>query len=54
MMQWAGAEAIGPILLGIRKPVAVLPRNATVADIVNMAAFTVMKAQGGRENRASL
>ena len=40
----AGAEAIGPILLGMRKPVHVLQRGAEVADIVNMAAIAVVDA----------
>src|SRR5262249_22147575 len=38
MGRWAGAEPIGPILLGICKPVAVLPRNSSVPAIVNMTA----------------
>ena len=41
----AGAEAIGPILLGMRKPVHVLQREVDVADIVNMAAIAVVDAQ---------
>jgi malate dehydrogenase (oxaloacetate-decarboxylating)(NADP+) len=41
----AGAEAIGPILLGLSKPVHVLQRGVDVADIVNMAAIAVVDAQ---------
>ncbi|HMA18586.1 MAG TPA: phosphate acyltransferase, partial [Thermoanaerobaculia bacterium] len=41
----AGAEAIGPILMGMRKPVHVLQRAVEVADIVNMAAIAVVDAQ---------
>ncbi|MFY9551389.1 MAG: NADP-dependent malic enzyme [Thermoanaerobaculia bacterium] len=41
----AGAEAIGPILLGLKKPVHVLQRGVEVADIVNMAAIAVVDAQ---------
>jgi len=41
----AGAEAIGPILMGMRKPVHVLQRAVDVADIVNMAAIAVVDAQ---------
>jgi malate dehydrogenase (oxaloacetate-decarboxylating)(NADP+) len=41
----AGAEAIGPILLGLSKPVHVLQRGVEVADIVNMAAIAVVDAQ---------
>jgi len=39
-----GATAIGPILLGVKKPVAVLPRDANVDTIVNMTAYTVARA----------
>ena len=34
-----GATAIGPILLGVHKPVTVLPRDANVDTIVNMTAL---------------
>ncbi|MBI4466286.1 MAG: NADP-dependent malic enzyme [Acidobacteria bacterium] len=40
-----GAEAIGPILTGLSKPVHVLQRGAEVNDIVNMAAIAVVDAQ---------
>jgi malate dehydrogenase (oxaloacetate-decarboxylating)(NADP+) len=40
-----GAEAIGPILQGIAKPVHVLQRGVDVGDIVNMAAIAVVDAQ---------
>ncbi len=41
----AGAEAIGPILLGLKRPVHVLQGGVDVADIVNMAAIAVVDAQ---------
>ena len=41
----AGAEAIGPILLGMDRPVHVLQRGEDVADVVNMAAIAVVDAQ---------
>jgi len=41
----ADAEAIGPILLGMAKPVHVLQRGVEVTDIVNMAAICVVDAQ---------
>ncbi len=41
-----GAEAIGPILMGMQKPVHVLQRGDDVSDIVNMAAIAVVDAQG--------
>jgi malate dehydrogenase (oxaloacetate-decarboxylating)(NADP+) len=40
-----GAETIGPILMGMSKPVHVLPRGAGVEEIVNMAAIAVVDAQ---------
>ena len=41
----AGAEAIGPILLGMAKPVHVLQSGLEVSDIVNMTALCVVDAQ---------
>src|SRR5450759_2215683 len=41
----AGAEAIGPVLMGMNKPVHVLQRGVEVTDIVNMAAIAVVDAQ---------
>ena len=38
-----GATAIGPILLGVNKPVTVLPRDANVDTIVSMTAYTVAR-----------
>jgi malate dehydrogenase (oxaloacetate-decarboxylating)(NADP+) len=40
-----GASAIGPILVGMSRPVHVLERGADVQDIVNMAAVAVVDAQ---------
>jgi malate dehydrogenase (oxaloacetate-decarboxylating)(NADP+) len=48
-----GAEAIGPILLGLRKPVHVLQLGSSVRQIVNMIAIAVVDAQmksGHREH----
>lgn len=38
-------EAIGPILLGLKKPVHVLQLGSTVREIVNMVAIAVVEAQ---------
>jgi malate dehydrogenase (oxaloacetate-decarboxylating)(NADP+) len=40
-----GASAVGPILLGLSRPVAALQNNVTVEEIVNMTAYVVLKAQ---------
>jgi malate dehydrogenase (oxaloacetate-decarboxylating)(NADP+) len=45
MMRIGGAEALGPILMGLSKSVQVLQRGATVEEIVNMAAIAVVNAQ---------
>ncbi|MBS1152853.1 MAG: allosteric NADP-dependent malic enzyme, partial [Myxococcaceae bacterium] len=47
LWRFGGAEVIGPLLLGMNKPVSVLQQNASVQDIVNLAAVTAMRAQGG-------
>ncbi len=43
-----GAEAIGPILMGMKRPVHVLQRGDDVNDIVKMAAIAVVDAQQNR------
>jgi len=45
LMRVGGAEAIGPILMGLSKPAYVLPRGAEVEDIVNSAALAVVDAE---------
>ena len=40
-----GADAIGPILLGLKKPVHVLQLGSTVRGIINMANIAVVDAQ---------
>jgi malate dehydrogenase (oxaloacetate-decarboxylating)(NADP+) len=40
-----GADAIGPILMGLSKPVHVLQRGAEVNEIVNVSAIAVVDAQ---------
>ena len=40
-----GVELIGPILMGLSRPVHVLQRGAEVKDIVNVAAIAVVDAQ---------
>jgi malate dehydrogenase (oxaloacetate-decarboxylating)(NADP+) len=40
-----GGEIIGPILMGMSRPVHVLQRTATVEEIVNVAAIAVVDAQ---------
>jgi malate dehydrogenase (oxaloacetate-decarboxylating)(NADP+) len=41
LMAFGGAQAVGPILLGMREPVTVLSQNSSVETIVHMAAITV-------------
>ncbi len=41
----AGAEAIGPILMGLSRPVAVLQKGFDVQDVVTMATIAVLDAQ---------
>jgi len=45
MQRLANAEVVGPILVGIKKPVYILQRGDEVKDIVNLAAIAVVEAQ---------
>lgn len=45
VQQLAQAEVIGPILVGMRKPIHVMQRGDEVKDIVNLAALAVVEAQ---------
>ncbi len=45
LMRLGGAQAIGPILVGMAQPVHVLQRGSDVSDIVNMAIIATVDAQ---------
>jgi malate dehydrogenase (oxaloacetate-decarboxylating)(NADP+) len=45
LMELGGAEAIGPVLLGMAKPVHILQLGSPVRDIVNMITIAVVDAQ---------
>jgi malate dehydrogenase (oxaloacetate-decarboxylating)(NADP+) len=44
----AGAETIGPILMGLKKPVHVLQLGSSIREIINMAIIAVVDAQNKR------
>lgn len=50
LMEIGGAETIGPILLGMKKPVHILQLGSSVREIVNMAAIAVVDAQLHEQN----
>jgi len=50
LMELGGAEALGPILLGMKKPVHILQLGSSVREIVNMVAIAVVDAQS-RQNK---
>lgn len=45
LQEVGGSEAVGPILLGLKKPVHVLQLGSSVRQIVNMVAIAVVEAQ---------
>ncbi|HEY6162693.1 MAG TPA: NADP-dependent malic enzyme [Bacteroidia bacterium] len=45
LQEMGGAEAIGPILIGMKKPVHVLQLGSSVREIVNMVTIAVIDAQ---------
>lgn len=53
LQEIGGAEAVGPILLGLKKSVHVLQLGSSVREIVNMVTIAVVDAQGKAENVTS-
>jgi malate dehydrogenase (oxaloacetate-decarboxylating)(NADP+) len=45
LQEIGGSEVIGPVLMGMRKPVHILQLGASVRDIVNMTSIAVVDAQ---------
>ena len=45
MQELGGAEAIGPVLMGLKKPVHVLQLGSSVREIMNMITIAVIDAQ---------
>lgn len=51
LQEIGGAEAVGPILLGLKKPVHVLQLGSSVREIVNMITIAVVDAQEKEEEK---
>jgi len=45
MYEIGGAEIVGPILMGMKKPIHVVPTECSVREIVNMTTIAVVDAQ---------
>ena len=54
LMELGGAEAIGPILMGMNKPVHILQLGSSIREIVNMVAIAVVDAQHHEKKSNSL
>jgi malate dehydrogenase (oxaloacetate-decarboxylating)(NADP+) len=50
LQEMGAAEAIGPVLLGMKKPVHILQLGSTVREIVNMVTIAVVDAQSRKAN----
>lgn len=50
LQEIGGAEAVGPILIGMKKPVHILQLGSSVREIVNMVTIAVVDAQSKEEN----
>lgn len=48
IQEMGGAEAIGPVLIGMKKPVHILQLGSSVREIVNMVTIAVIDAQAKR------
>ncbi|MET2983794.1 NADP-dependent malic enzyme [Aureibaculum conchae] len=51
MKELYGAESIGPILLGMKKPAHILQLGSSVDEMVNMAAIAVIDAQENEKRK---
>jgi malate dehydrogenase (oxaloacetate-decarboxylating)(NADP+) len=49
LQELGGAEAVGPILLGLNKPVHIVQLGSSVREIVNMVTIAVVDVQGKEE-----
>ena len=53
LQEVGGADSIGPILLGLKKPVHVLQLGSSIRSIFNMVVIAVVDAQSKSRNRES-
>lgn len=51
LQEAGGAEAVGPILLGMNKPIHVLQLDSSVREIVNMVTIAVVDVQAHEKNK---
>lgn len=49
IQEMGGAEAIGPVLIGMKKPVHILQLGSSVREIVNMVTIAVIDAQAKKQ-----
>ncbi len=54
LQEIGGAEAVGPILLGLNKPVHILQLGSSVREIVNMVTIAVVDVQTKEEESSTL
>ncbi len=52
LQELGGAEAVGPILVGMKKPVHIVQLGSSVREIVNMVTIAVVDAQSKMEGAA--
>jgi malate dehydrogenase (oxaloacetate-decarboxylating)(NADP+) len=51
IQELGAAEAIGPVLLGLNKPVHILQLGSSIREIVNMVTIAVVDAQAKQNGR---
>ncbi len=54
LQQLGGGTVIGPLLQGLKRPIQIVPMNATVSDILNMAALAAHDAITATEADAAV
>ena len=51
VQQLGPGEVLGPLLVGVRKPVNILQRTCNVEDVINTSVLTALKVHAFREHR---
>ncbi len=53
LQQLGGGTVIGPLLVGLERPVQIVPMNASVSDMLNIAAIAAHDAIGNKQENSS-
>ena len=53
LQEMSDGVAVGPILMGLSKPAQIVTMNATVSEILNLAAFAAIEAIDEKQSKVA-